>query len=283
MPNVLILGGSGYVGLALAQSLLRAGTYAVWGTARSSDKAKLLLMNEVVPVEIDITNPNELSKLILDNAINVVVDASSVYEKSGKILDGVIQAATARERALTKDNIVGPKLGFVYCSGAWVHGSQKTRINDLLPPASVYSQDKPATAVAWRPAHEQAILAARDMLNVAILRPHTIYGRGSWVWSTWWGVIAEAAKSGSAAPIQIPADKETRSGTIHVDDVAAGFHAAIDRIDGQLGSWPIFDLVAETVSVVEITENVRELYGVKAPLEYTGAQGNVFFEALGLV
>lgn len=283
MPNVLILGGTGYLGLALAQSLLRSGTHTVWGTARSAEKAKLLLSNEIAPVEVDITNPDELSKVILDNSINVVVDASSAYEKPGKILEGVIQAATAREKALVKDNIVGPKLGFVYCSGAWIHGSQKTRINDLLPPASSFSQDKPATAVAWRPAHEQAILAARDKLNVAIMRPHSIYGRGSWVWSTWWSGLAEAAKSGSTEPVKIPADREARSGTVHVDDVASGFHAAIDRIDGQLGSWPVFDLVTESISVVEITENAREALGAKAPLEYIGTQGNVFFEALGLV
>ncbi|KAJ5088054.1 hypothetical protein N7456_011670 [Penicillium angulare] len=287
MPNVLILGGSGYLGLALGKSLLRAGTYTVWGTARTPEKAKNILSNEIFPIEEDITDPTKLAAIIIENSINIVVDASAAYEKAGSILAGVIQAATEREETLKKDNIVGPKLGFVYTSGAWNHGSQKTRINDLLPPASAYSQDKPATASSWRPAHEQAILAARDKLDVAILRPHTIYGRGSWVFGTWWGALAEAAKakSGTSSPISIPGDGKAVPGLVHVDDVAAGFHAAIDRIDGRLGSWPIFDLVTETVSLVEILEAAKVVLGIEpeVPLEYTGTQGNVFLEALGLV
>ncbi|KAJ5660195.1 NAD dependent epimerase/dehydratase family protein [Penicillium longicatenatum] len=283
MPNVLILGGSGYIGLALGKLLLQAGTHSVWGTARTPEKAKLLLSNEIVPVEDDITDPTILSAFIIDNSINVVVDASSAFEAAGKILDGVIRAATTQQEALAKENMVGPKLGFVYTSGAWVHGSQKTRINDLAPVGSVLSQGKPATPVAWRPAHEQAILASRDKLDVAILRPHTIYGRGSWVWGAWWGPLAEAAKSRSTSPVQVPVDRTACPGVVHVDDVAAGYHAAIDHIDGRLGSWPVFDLITETVSVVEVLENVKTALGVDAPLEYTGTHGNPFLEALSLV
>ncbi|KAJ5546934.1 NAD dependent epimerase/dehydratase family protein [Penicillium frequentans] len=247
------------------------------------EKAKLLLSNEIAPVEGDITDTTALSTFIIDNSINIVVDASSAYEAAGKILDGVINAATIRQGALAKDNMIGPKLGFVYTSGAWVHGSQKTRINDLAPVGSVLSQGKPATPVAWRPAHEQDILAARDKLDVAIMRPHTVYGRGSWIWSTWWGPLAQAAKLGSISPVQVAADRTACPGVVHVDDVAAGFHAAIDRIDGRLGTWPVFDLVTETLSVVEIMENVKTFLGVKALIEYTGAHENPFLEALSLV
>ncbi|KAJ5591630.1 uncharacterized protein N7459_001999 [Penicillium hispanicum] len=283
MPNILILGGSGYLGLTLARSLLQAGTYTVWGTARTAEKAKLLLANEITPIEDDITDPAKLSAIIIDNAINVVVDTTSAYQQADKILSGVIQAATTREKALAEERMVGPKLGFVYTSGAWVYGSPAKRVNDLSPVGSKSSQGNPATVVAWRPAHEQAILAARDKLDVAIMRPHTIYGRASWVFGTWWGQVAEAAKSGGSSPVQVPADVGSRTGVVHVDDVAAGFHAAIDRLDGRLGSWPVFDLLTETVSVGEIIEAAKAALGVTAPVEYTGTQGNPFFEALALV
>ncbi|KAJ6006480.1 NAD dependent epimerase/dehydratase family protein [Penicillium sp. IBT 35674x] len=283
MPNVLIIGGSGYLGLTIGKSLVQAGTHTVWGTSRTPEKAKLLLSNEIAPVEDDITDTTTLSAFIINNSINIVVDASSAYEAAGKILDGVINAATIRQEALAKENMIGPKLGFVYTSGAWVHGSQKTRINDLAPVGSVLSQGKPAMPVAWRPAHEQDILAVRDKLDVAIMRPHTVYGRGSWIWATWWGPLAEAAKLGSTSPVQMAADRTACPGIVHVDDVAAGFHAAIDRIDGRLGTWPVFDLVTETLSVMEIMENVKTVLGVKAPIEYTGTHGNPFLEALSLV
>lgn len=145
------------------------------------------------------------------------------------------------------------------------------------------SADKPATAVAWRPAHEQAILAARDTLDVAIARPGALYGRGSWVLSTWWNGLLEASKTGSTAPIQVPADEAARTGMVHVDDAAAALRAIIDRIDGRLGTWPVFNLVTETVTAVEIMEAAKAVLDVKAPLEYTGTHGNPFLEALSLV
>ncbi|KAL2845475.1 hypothetical protein BJY01DRAFT_214129 [Aspergillus pseudoustus] len=284
MPNVLVLGGSGYLGLALSKSLVASGNYAVWGSARTPEKSKLLAQNEISPVEDDITNAGILETIIVKNDINIVVDTTSAYEQAAQILQGVTQAAKTRRDALAKEKAVGPKLGFVYCSGMWIHGSQSVRESDLTPAGTSLSKGKPATAVAWRPAHEQAILAARDVLDVAILRPATIYGRGSWVWSTWWGGILKAKQSGNNTDvIQIPADVQARNPTIHVDDIAAGFHAAIDRIDGRLGAWPVFDLVTETIGVQDITEAVKGALGVTAPVEYTGTQGNPFFEALSLV
>ncbi|KAL3483030.1 hypothetical protein BJX62DRAFT_89173 [Aspergillus germanicus] len=284
MPNVLVLGGSGYLGLALSKSLVASGNYTVWGSARTPEKARLLAQNEISPVEDDITNAENLSDIIIENDINVVVDTTSAYEHATQILQGVTQAARTRRDILAKENFIGPKLGFVYCSGTWVHGSPSTRVSDLSPVGTTVSKGKPATPTAWRAGHEQAILDARDVLDVAILRPATIYGRGSWIWNTWWEPVLKAKESGdSSEAIQIPADIQARSPTVHVDDVAAGFHAAIDRIDGRLGAWPVFDLMTETVGVQEVTEAVKGALGVTKVVEYTGTHGNPFFEALSLV
>ncbi|KAJ6014985.1 hypothetical protein N7540_009576 [Penicillium herquei] len=282
MPNVLILGGTGYIGNAVAKSLVQSGNYKVWGTARTAEKAKQLAINEIVPVEDDITDPAVLSQIIIDNSINVVVDISSAYQHAGSIFEGVIQAATTIQESLSKEGIISPKLGFVYASGAWVYGSPKTRVNDLAPVGSALSQDKSATPTAWRPAYEQAILAARDKLSVAIVRPHNVYGRGSWVFGTWWNPLAEAAKSGSKSPVQIPVDATARPGLVHVDDVASGFHAAIDRIDGRLGEWPVFDLLTETLPLTTFLDATKVAMGVDAPIEYTGSNENPFYEALSL-
>ncbi|KAK1141738.1 hypothetical protein N8T08_008836 [Aspergillus melleus] len=283
MPNVLILGGTGYLGLSLAKSLLRAGTYTVWGTARSPEKAKNLLINEITPVEDDITNPETLSQVISTNAIDIVVDASSAYEQYGQILAAVINTSKARQDDLSKENIIAPKLGFVYVSGSWVHGSPPTRVSDLSPVGSNLSADKPATATAWRPAHEQAILAARDTLEVAIVRPGAMYGRSSWVFDIWWSVLLETSITGNTDTVQVPANKAARTGIVHVDDAATAVHSIIDRLDGRLGAWPIFDLVAETVSIVEIMEAAKAVLDVNASVEYTGTHGNPFLEALSLV
>ncbi|KAL3474743.1 hypothetical protein BJX99DRAFT_231231 [Aspergillus californicus] len=283
MPNVLILGGSGYIGLALAQSLVSSGNYTVWGSARTPEKATLLLQNEITPIEADITDPNTLSAAIIANRIDIVVDATSAHHQGGAILDGVKRAAVTRSSDLAEEGIVGPKIGFIYCSGTWIHGSPSVLASDLSPVASALATDKPVRIVAgWRAAQEQAILASRDVLEVAIIRPGLIYGRGSWIWSPWWRPILAAKQRGSTDVIRVPAEITARPSTVHVTDVAAGLHAAVDRIHG-LGTWPVFDLVAETVGVRDIVEAAKSGLGVTGAVEYTGTQGDVMLEAMSAV
>lgn len=140
----------------------------------------------------------------------------------------------------------------------------------------------PPTASTWRVKHEQNVLAARDALDVAIVRPAMVYGRSSWIFTPWWGPLLEAAKNDGKEAVKVPVGIEARPCLVHVDDVVDGFHKVVDRVHGGLGSWPVFDLVAERVEVVPIMEAAREVLGVKGELEWAGTQGNAFFEALGL-
>ena len=281
MPNVLVLGASGYLGLAVGQALLRTGNYIVWGLARSQEKTKFLASNEITPIIGDATDEALLSSTISENKIDIVIDTTSEYRNATAILKAVTEASKDRIRALGKEKSLSPKLGFVYTSGSWVHGSPQSRISDLSPVGNRLAQDKPATAVAWRPAHEQCILAARDVLDVAILRPSAIYGRGSWVWGTWWSCLLEAKKSGANDSVKVPADDASMTGTIHVDDLAAAYVAAVDQID-RIGNWPVFDVLNETIHVTEIMEAAKKFFGINAPLEYLGTMGNPFLEALSL-
>ena len=282
MPTVLILGATGYLGLPLAKSLLRSGNYTVYGLARTPAKAKTLVQNEIFPVIGDVSDPSSFTHLISSAPIDVVIDATSAYEGAGALLDAITAASKSRISTLAKEGSTGPKLGFVYISGSWVHGNQNTPTSDTVPPGTTLAKGKPATAVGWRPAHEQAILAARDVLDVAIVRPSQMYGGTSWVWSTYFGPLLAAGKSGSTETIQVPADSTARPSIVHVDDVVSGTHSVTDRIHGLLGSWPVFDFVGETVLLRDILEGAKKSLGVKAVLDYAGTQGNPFLEAIGL-
>ncbi|KAL9082933.1 MAG: hypothetical protein Q9159_006089 [Coniocarpon cinnabarinum] len=284
MPSALILGATGYLGLPLAQSLLRSGNYSVYGLARNSEKAKTLTKNEITPVIGDVNDPSSFSAVLSSAPIDLLIDATSAYESASGILKAVADASKSRMSKLGKENAPNvPKIGFVYISGSWVHGSVDSPVSETIVPGTSMAKGKPAVAVGWRPAHEQAILSSQDVLDVAIVRPHQIYGRSCWVWSAHWGLVQEAAKSGSSQPIKVPADVDSRPGIIHVDDVVSGVHGVADRVHGLLGSWPVFDLVGEHVTVRETLEGVKKIMGVKAPLDFIGNQGNPFFEALGLV
>lgn len=282
MPNILILGATGYVGLPLAQSLLRAGTYNVWGLARTPEKAKILTANEITPILGDAADASKLTDLIASASIDIVIDATSAYDHNTSVLEALKTFSKNRIVSLAKEGITAaPKLAFVYTSGAWVHGEAPYGLNDLAPIGSkTHSKGTPATISNWRVGHEQAVLASADVLDVAIVRPVEIYGRSSWLFTPWLGPLHEAVKSGSTDPVKIPATHDARASLIHVDDVVSGFHAVVDRIHGGLGSWPVFDLGAETVEGVAIMEAVREAMGIKAELEWAGPRGDVMHQAM---
>jgi nucleoside-diphosphate-sugar epimerase len=294
MPNILILGGTGYLGQAVSQALLRSGNHSVWGTVRpgstSQSKARTLSLNEITPVIGDATDPAWLAKTIADHRIDVVIDITQAYDKAGVILDAVISAARNRAEVLAKEQAAGPKLGYIYTSGSWVHGSPGLGVGrkagDLTVPGTSLAPAKPATAVAWRPAHEQAVLAAREVLDVAVVRPGAIYGRASWVWGTFWSPLLAASKDAdnNANEVQIPADAGARIGTVHVDDLAEAYMRVVDRVHGLLGSWPVFDVTSEVLPVPDIVQAAAEVLGVeKKRIVYAGTEGNPFLEALSLV
>ncbi|KAJ0335636.1 hypothetical protein COL922a_008950 [Colletotrichum nupharicola] len=265
MARVLILGGAGYIGLAVAQALIRSGNYTVFATSRSDTKTKLLASNEVKPLIGELSDITFVKAIIAENRIDVVIDLSQAYSDATTILEAVTGAAQDRASRLATENSIGPKLGFVYCSGSWVPGSPRDqRISDTSVPSTFLAVDKPATAVAWRPAHEQAVLKSRGILDVAI------------------GKILDAAKSGDENTIEIPAYQETRTGVVCVDDLADGFVRVVDRLP-TFGSWPVFDFVSETIPISTMMEEVKRVIGAKGALSYVGCDGNPFFEALALV
>ncbi|MCJ1468243.1 hypothetical protein MMC07_006871 [Pseudocyphellaria aurata] len=284
MPNVLILGATGYIGFPLAQSLLRSGNYTVYGLARNAAKANHLTLHEITPIRGDVSDISTFSPLIASAPIDIVVDTTNAYEHASTILNALIAASKSRIESLAREGTAGPKLGFVYTSGSWVHGSPKDPVSDLHPIGTSLSKGTPAKIVSWRPRHEQAILAAPDVLDVAIVRPAEIYGCESPLWGTYWSALVASARSESPAKsIKLPVGPTARPPIVHVDDVVSGMHAAVDRVHGLLGSWPVFDLVGETVQVREVMEGIRAVLGLTAELEYVGTQSNPFFEAMGLV
>ena len=282
MPTVLVLGASGYIGLPFAQSLLRSGNYTVYGLARTAEKAKILTINEIIPIIGDLIEADKIKELISSVPIDIVVDTTSAYESAVSLLETLTNVSKSRIQTLADEGHATPKLGFIYVSGTWVHGAPDTAVSDLNPVGTSLSKARPKSVSEWRCKHEQAILAARDVLDVAIVRPSQVYGRTGWIWGSWFTPLLEAKKSGSTAPVEIPTNLDSRPAIVHVDDVVSGMHAITDRIHGLLGSWPVFDLTTEIVAVKDIVGRAATILGVKAPLKHTGSQ-NPFHEAMNVV
>lgn len=274
MRRILIIGATGFIGGALAQSLLRSGQYQVYGLARSPDKARQLQSLEIQPVLGSVDDCSNYLELIRSHGIDTVVDAGGANAGSARIL--VDLADLARQRSPTL-----PKLAFLYVSGTFVHGSSEQLVSDLTPVGTADAPAPPAQLVEWRVGLERQILAARDLLDVCIVRPALVYGRQSRVLGRWFDPIIQAVKEGKDVA-RIKALPESFAGLVHVDDVASGLHAAVDAIPILSGTsvYPVFDLVASREKLDDILHGAAKSFGFSGRVEYDSPDGDIAASAL---
>ncbi|KAF4341451.1 hypothetical protein FBEOM_4612 [Fusarium beomiforme] len=285
MPKVLIIGATGYLGRRICEVLVNSGQHRVYGIARNEAKAKSLAIAEVTPVICPdpIHKPDAYLDAIRKFNIDIVLDVSGANQESAKFLAEV--KAVGQER-LNKAKAAGlthmPKLGFIYCSGTWVHGSSDKLVNDL-DIAGPDAVTPPARLVAWRVNQENAVLASSDVLDVAVLRPALIYGGESTIWTAFILPLLQASRDGSSDTIQVPLSVDSRPGLVHVSDVATGFQKAIEKLSliNSTSVYPVFDLVTSQESMAEIFGALSSHWKVKGGCKLVGPGDDLFAEAMG--
>ncbi|KAG9037081.1 hypothetical protein FRB95_006935 [Tulasnella sp. JGI-2019a] len=152
MSTVLIIGATGFI----------AG-YIVYGLARTPEKARLLAQNEILTLQGDISNLSEW----IPKSIETIIDISGLREEAYALLEQAKKIGAGRKPT-------DPKLGFIYTSGMWVHGTSSEHISE----ATILT--RPSPVVGWRPEAEATILSAHDVLDVAVTRPSLLYsGNGT--------------------------------------------------------------------------------------------------------
>jgi nucleoside-diphosphate-sugar epimerase len=284
MPRILIIGATGYIGEALSLSLLRCGNHTVYGLARTHSKATSLAKQEIIPILCPdlVKDASPLLNAISTSQISIVV-ACGADAEAARVLEVVFQAGKERLDAYQKEDLRGSKLGFIYTSGTWVHGSSSRAVSDLDPVGSAtLSATQPPKLVSWRPAMEQQVLKARDVLDVMVVRPGLVYGRSCAIWKTFFDPVVEAANSKSASSsIKIALDKG-RPALVHVDDVASGLHCAVEKIPlfSGTGVYPVFDLVGQSESMQEVFDALARNVGYQGAVELTGSGGDAFAGAM---
>jgi nucleoside-diphosphate-sugar epimerase len=286
MPKILVIGATGHIGRALALSLLRSGNHVVYGLARTAAKAKELEALEVIPVLGSATDSGAYLSLIKESHIDVVVDAAGTYDGGFQILRDIRQAGEERLQHAQDIGVPlsGGRLGFVYTSGEWVHGPTRAgqAVNDLDPVAVVGAEAAPAL-VQWRTDLEKEVLAASDVLDVAIVRPGVVYGGSSWVFSSWFTALRDAATTASGQDdVTLPADGDALIGLLHVEDAGAGLHAAVDKLPELRGTgvWPVFDLTSSVENVGAILQHAARELGVKGRVQFSSTKDDRLAEAM---
>lgn len=144
---------------------------------------------------------------------DVVIDcaAGDIHSNSRKLLHAISSTAESVRPAGI------PKIAYIYTSGAWVHGDNRSTLRSDGSPLP-----NSAPIVAWRPAVEQEVIASKDVRGI-VIRPSLCYGRAGSLTAFLFG----QGKSGEITWFGKQGGSYTM---IHVDDVAECYLLAVEKV-----------------------------------------------------
>lgn len=184
--NLFLTGATGYIGSAVAAAL-RNANHEVAALARPEADTKFLRDIGVVLIGGDLeTLPSLREQLTGYDAFIHIAQAR--------------QNTVAADRAAV-DTFLSLPGHFLYTSGVWVLGNTKS--SDESSPVN------PLPIVAWRPPHEELVLAAGG----AVLRPGCVYGGKQSLCADWFA----AAEQNLAT--QLVGDGTNRWAMVNVNDL----------------------------------------------------------------
>ncbi|KAG8774001.1 hypothetical protein FRC15_001640 [Serendipita sp. 397] len=238
--KVIIFGASGYIGLPLANALVRNG-HIVYGVSRSKDNAPKMRANEIIPLLGDADSTDEWKDHLKD--ADVVIDCTAGMDTSGPAMLKAVESLTGTVRKPGT-----PKLAYIYCSGIWVHGDDRKRFT-----FESGSTERAPSAIAWRPQLEQDVVS-NQVLKGIVIRVGLCYGRGG----SLIGLLFSQGDSGSISWFGTPGGSYS---LVHVDDVAECFLLAAEK--NNLVGGLILDATNEiTESVDGILHAFSSLVGI---------------------
>ncbi len=203
MP-VFVTGGSGYIGASVVREL-RKRTHVVRALARTDEAERKLRALGAEPVRGGLRDLDTL-RHEASHADAVVHCAFDYSPETVDIERGALEAlidATPTAHA------------FVYTSGVWVYGSRGDAAVAEEAPL------QPLQLVAWRPAHEQLVLAQDGRLRPVVIRPGIVYGDGG-------GIPGGFVRDAANGPLRIVGDGANRWPTVRHDALAELYGAAVD-------------------------------------------------------
>jgi nucleoside-diphosphate-sugar epimerase len=208
--RIFLTGGTGYIGSAVLDALVRSG-HAVTALVRTREKARAVAERGADARVGDLATPETYceSACAHDAIVHTAFDNSPRGQDVDRIaIDALIAAARATAR---------PQL-LVYTSGIWVLGNTRQPANEEAPL-------NPTPHVAWRPAHERAVLeAASHRLRTAVVRPGIVYGGRA-------GIVGDLLKDASNGLIRVIGTGTNRWPLVYDHDLADLYARLVSRSD----------------------------------------------------
>jgi nucleoside-diphosphate-sugar epimerase len=257
--KVFLTGGTGYIGSAVALALKRAG-HDVLALVRSEAKGEALKKAGVKLAVGELGNPAGYAGAAWGRA--AFVHVAQDWSAQGPELD---RRTISSARDLLRGQVGAT---FIYTSGCWVQGPTDGVADESTP-------TKPARAVSWRPAHEQAALEmAHDGIRSVVVRPGIVYGgaRGG-IPAMFFGT---ALKNGTA---QTVGTGDNHWPMVHIDDLAELYVRLVERAPA--GSV-YYAADASRLTQREIAEAAARAAGKDGKVQPQQPDGTPYQEALTL-
>jgi nucleoside-diphosphate-sugar epimerase len=259
--RVFLTGGTGYVGSAVLDSLVRGG-HQVDALVRNTEGAAKVQARGAHPVIGELLQPASWrdAAAAADGSIHAAAQSGA-------------RARAADEAAVDVLTALPPKNNrfLIYTSGIWVLGPAPTPVDESAPV-------NPMEIVSWRPAHEKRILdTASAGVRASVVRPGTLYGSSR-------GIVGDLFKDAANSLVRVVGSGENHWPLIYDRDLgelyarvvntptASGVYHANDE-----GDETVNDIVAALGAHAHTQPSIRHV-----PLPEARRKMGPFADALAL-
>ncbi len=239
--RVFLTGGTGYLGSAILDALVRAGHH-VDALVRHGEKAAIVQARGARPVLGDLGEPAAYAAAAAaaDGVIHAAIDGSARGPQLDAVAIDTLLAPTGRADRF-----------FIYTSGVWVLGATPAPADERAPV-------NPAKISAWRAPHERRVLESSG-LRTAVVRPGIVYGGSR-------GIVGDLFKDAFNGLIRVIGRGDNHWPLVYDRDLgdlylrlaaradAAGIYHANDEADERVS-----DLVEAIASHVNVRPGIRHV------------------------
>jgi nucleoside-diphosphate-sugar epimerase len=259
--RVFLTGGTGYVGAAVLDALVRGGHH-VDALVRNNEAAARVQARGATPV------PGDLMR-------------TSTWRDAAAAADGAIHAATeygprVREFDQTAVDTLAalppkPNRFLIYTSGIWVLGPAPKPVDET-------AALNPIEMVLWRPAHERRVLdTALTGVRAIVVRPGIVYGGSR-------GIVGDLLKDAANSLVRIVGRGDNHWPLIYERDLG-DLYARLVATPEASGVYHATDGGAETVNeiVAALAEHAPTEPSIRhVPLAEARKKMGPYAEALAL-
>lgn len=260
--KIFLTGATGYIGSAVLDALVRGG-HDVTALVRNGERAAQVSARGARAVVGDLGVPKSYLDAAVrqDGYIHTAADAAArVADIDRGTLDTLIPLARSSASSF-----------FIYTSGIWVVG-------DTRQPAAEDAPLNPAALVAWRPAHEQAVIQANGGgLRTMVVRPGIVYGGSRGIIGDMFrdaanGLMRVVGAGDNHWPLIYDRDLGDLYARLAVHPDASGIYHANDEGDERVN-----DIVAAIAPYLPVRPDVRHV-----PIDEARAKMGSYADALSL-